>query len=353
MPAVWATLALTRSPIRPVADRRLGARYDDAELTAAVFSPERRELVLSTKGGGVHTIDVHSGFLRQHTRESTGGRLLAATVWRIDRGRDGHLYYLGGPDDGKGLCSSDPSLGAWRTLLGVVRFPPLKSLEQVTAVLGVEGRLWVATGHAGIGVYDPRTHAWETIHRAGADGLLDDRVRDLLADPHGNVWVATDAGLNRARGGRWERFVAPDRLVGSEVRRLYWRHGALWYVTQGGGLGRYDGSAWQTLAGETRWGNRGDADVALACHDFPRDQLWFIAHDSATGRYDRRTGADPFRRGQRLGPGGRRLGAPARRRHVPGRTRGPQGGDARHGGPVVAVRRQGDPPLRPENAALG
>ncbi|MFV1965327.1 MAG: hypothetical protein ACC628_07875, partial [Pirellulaceae bacterium] len=284
---------IVRGPLRLVPDYRLGVDYRDAEASDSLYEPQSRKVMIATEGDGVHTVDSRSGFFSQLTHELTGKGLLSDDVLQLERDDQGRIYFLCREDSSRGLCRVDPGTHQWRTLLGLDRFDALTEGDpapRITSVVNTEKQLWIGTDRVGIGVYDPATHAWTAIHRAGSSGqLLDDRIQDLLAAPDASVWIATPQGLNQATPEQWRSFLHPDSLVGPDVKQLLWNEGKLWYVTSKGGLGSFDGEAWSMIASESRWGNYGDADVRQVGYDPRNDQIWFVADTGHVGRYDRLT----------------------------------------------------------------
>ena len=79
------------------------------------------------------------------------------------------------------------------------------------------------------------------------DGLIDDKVTDLLEDRHGNLWVATLGGLCRFDGSTFQTFTPEDGLSSSRIRCLFEdSRGHLWLGTDGGVV-HYDGQLFQTI----------------------------------------------------------------------------------------------------------
>jgi DNA-binding NtrC family response regulator/ligand-binding sensor domain-containing protein len=79
------------------------------------------------------------------------------------------------------------------------------------------------------------------------DGLIDDRVTDLLEDRHGNLWVATLGGLCCFDGSTFQTFTTDDGLPSNRIRCLFEdRQGHLWLGTDGG-VAHYDGQLFQTI----------------------------------------------------------------------------------------------------------
>ena len=79
------------------------------------------------------------------------------------------------------------------------------------------------------------------------DGLIDDKVEDLLEDLHGNVWIATQSGLSRFDGSTFHTFTTEDGLPSNRIRCLLEdQRGHIWIGTYGG-VAHYDGQLFQTI----------------------------------------------------------------------------------------------------------
>ena len=79
------------------------------------------------------------------------------------------------------------------------------------------------------------------------DGLIDDRVSDLLLDRHGNLWVATQGGLACFNGSTFQTFTTEDGLPSNRIHCLLEdSQGHLWLGTDGGVV-HYDGQLFQTI----------------------------------------------------------------------------------------------------------
>ena len=79
------------------------------------------------------------------------------------------------------------------------------------------------------------------------DGLIDDRIDDLLLDRAGNLWIATQGGLSCFDGKVFHNFTTADGLPGNRIHCLYEdQKGHLWIGT-GGGMVHYDGQHFQTI----------------------------------------------------------------------------------------------------------
>ncbi len=79
------------------------------------------------------------------------------------------------------------------------------------------------------------------------DGLIDDRVNDLLLDHNGNLWIATQSGLCRFDGSNFQSFTTEDGLPSNRIHCLFEDlQGHLWLGTDGGAV-HYDGQLFQTI----------------------------------------------------------------------------------------------------------
>jgi hypothetical protein len=123
--------------------------------------------------------------------------------------------------------------------------------------VGSDGRLWVGTG-AGAAVYDGQT--W-TPYTAARSGLDDDGVLSLAIQTRGGerssdstqsdgdlIWFGTRRGVSwlDTETGGWLSFAGDfDPSWGGVPALLVDSAGRLWAGTIGGGLGLWDGTAWQ------------------------------------------------------------------------------------------------------------
>ena len=79
------------------------------------------------------------------------------------------------------------------------------------------------------------------------DGLIDDRVNDLLLDRNGNLWIATPNGLGCFDGAVFRNFTTKDGLPSNAIYCLREdQQGHLWIGTNRG-VAHYDGQFFQTI----------------------------------------------------------------------------------------------------------
>jgi len=141
-------------------------------------------------------------------------------------------------------------------------------------MLDREGLLWAGT-QDGVARYDGRTWRDVVLPTRGRSSF----VRDLLEEPNGDLWVATQAGgLLRRRGADWtvydpETSALPDLRVNALARSETGARRSVWVGTHTGGLARIEGDEWRVwterdgLPGNQIW-------ALLVVPDSAGDKLW-------------------------------------------------------------------------------
>ena len=134
------------------------------------------------------------------------------------------------------------------TVQGENVYPPgwtsFTNSNSVTELALQDGHLW-AGGDGGLVRWNLQDGGYEKY--GIADGLPSNNVNDLLVDPAGILWIATDAGVGRFDGQSWRTFDETDGLDTQWVQSLAIDdEGHLWAGTAYGeqGLNVYDGKGW-------------------------------------------------------------------------------------------------------------
>jgi signal transduction histidine kinase/ligand-binding sensor domain-containing protein/CheY-like chemotaxis protein len=93
-------------------------------------------------------------------------------------------------------------------------------------------------GGGGISVFDGKRFRTYT----SQDGLPDENVMTVAADPHGGVWLGTVDGLGHFDGGKFRFWTTKDGLAGNAVVDLSLASdGSLWMAHFSSGLTHFDG----------------------------------------------------------------------------------------------------------------
>jgi signal transduction histidine kinase/ligand-binding sensor domain-containing protein/ActR/RegA family two-component response regulator len=116
-----------------------------------------------------------------------------------------------------------------------------------------QGTLWLATAGGGLnhllpaGAQEPARFISHHFDEADPASLSSDMVYDIICDSRGNLWIATEEGLNQLQPGdarEPDRFIRyqhdendPASLSANEIETVFEDyHGRLWVGTFGGGL---------------------------------------------------------------------------------------------------------------------
>ena len=117
---------------------------------------------------------------------------IIGTVWN-----DGHgVLWMGAWDNG--LYRYDPAGEALRLVVTLEHAPFTASGEEITAITGAPGGLWLGTRNSGLFHLDTVTlrftrHTHRFIDRAS---IASNSVRSLYTDHDGRVWIGSDNGLD-------------------------------------------------------------------------------------------------------------------------------------------------------------
>lgn len=125
--------------------------------------------------------------------------------------------------------------------------PPLAGVSIHSIYRARNGTLWF--GGPGVFAYDPGDDEWMTF-TAGAHPTLAWAVRAIAEDADA-LWFATEGGgLVRYDGDAWQTLALPATLASNNVRSIVQDgDGALWFAHSGAGLTRYapDRGVWQVF----------------------------------------------------------------------------------------------------------
>lgn len=96
---------------------------------------------------------------------------------------------------------------------------------------------WFGTWGAGLSRFDGKK--WKTY--TVKDGLPGNLISDILVDPQGVVWVATDGGVGYLQEGRWQKLTTREGLIDDHVFSASAdQSGMKWFGTLGG-ISRLEG----------------------------------------------------------------------------------------------------------------
>ena len=152
-----------------------------------------------------------------------------------------------------------------------------------------DGNIWLATD-LGVQRYDG--HRWTTY--TTEDGLADSNIRTVTQTRDGTMWFGSrDAGITCLRGNEWSTYTTEDGLAANGVSlssMLQARDGKFWvgFSVQGDSLGtksgisRYDGQSWTTIGVPVGPPRPAIRDI----HQAADGSLWFTTNRQGVLRFD-------------------------------------------------------------------
>ena len=154
-----------------------------------------------------------------------------------------------------------------------------------TVIPGRDGEIYFHLVHQNFSENDKGFAHWHSKDKLKLygieDGLIDNRVNDLILDRNGNLWIATLGGLACFDGSTFRTFTTEDDLPSNRIRCLFEdRQGHLWLGTDGG-IAHYDGQYFQTFKSP----HIGPVLQILEDHD---GFFWFGTDRGALVRYRQR-----------------------------------------------------------------
>gem|GEM_PF-1044129 len=124
----------------------------------------------------------------------------------------------------------------WHKLFTEYNIPP-------SAVTGVcsdsNGDLWIATGSAGVFVYD----GWSMVNYTTSDGLISNAIRVVVCDNAGKIWIGTTQGLSCWDNGQITNYSTQNGLQSQFVQSLAVGSGNVLWIGTNMGLIRFNGSS--------------------------------------------------------------------------------------------------------------
>jgi serine/threonine protein kinase/ligand-binding sensor domain-containing protein len=156
-------------------------------------------------------------------------------------------------------------------------------------VVAVDENLVYTGGWGGITIWDRQSGS--VVRRyTMADGLPHPHVADLLVEPDGVLWAATDEGLVKIEGQQWTIYDMTDGLDSDTIMTLAESSQGLLagtaYSGEGGGLNLYGDEGWRQVAGFPSTGEPGGLYWNVHTILEGDGGVFWVGTDNGLGRYD-------------------------------------------------------------------
>ncbi|MCC5930400.1 MAG: hypothetical protein JJU28_14225 [Cyclobacteriaceae bacterium] len=164
------------------------------------------------------------------------------------------------------------------------------------------GKLYIGTAGGGLNVMDIRSQSIQ-VHRAHPgyeDSLSSNTIRDMVRDKQGNLWLATDKGLNKWNGKTFTQLIHGNDFSDIDTRTLLIdKKQRLWVGGSGSGLRYVDLNSGESKNYRQRKDDQNSLsnDIIFCLFNDSKDRLWVgtasglnMFQDSIFVRYDTRHG---------------------------------------------------------------
>ena len=254
--------------LRDTRFRNVGAHEGlSSDATTTVMQDAAETLWAGTNGGGLNIVRHKASVPGAATTYPVRDVLLSDVILSLASARNGELW-VGTPDGLNRIRGS--KVDAFTSADGL----PDDFVRSL--LVDADDSLWIGTRRGlahwtfnGSGDGARRTVAGkETYTRA--NGLGSDLVGAMARDAHGDLWIATLAGLSRLRGGRITNYTTVNGLSSNVVTALLPRGGTLLVGTQDRGWNLWDGEKFTAV---TEAGLNHTSVYAIL--DDASNHLWF------------------------------------------------------------------------------
>ena len=280
-------------------------RHDPDEATSishddvrAVYQDRSGVLWVGTRGGGLNRLEAETaGFDRFLSRPEDPSSLRDNDVRAIVEDASGRLW-IGTNGGGLARFESETEGGANFTHFQHRDGDPGSLINDRVRALVADpaGDLWIGTND-GLDRMNPATGTFTHFRHDPANpySLSDDQVRALYQDASGRLWVGTRIGLNLfdPRTGGFTRYLrdpgSAQSLSGESAYSIYQdRSGGMWVGTYNGGVNRFDPDIeyFDLYRHDPNDTNSLSADEVTALHADGSGQLWIGTYGGGVNRLD-------------------------------------------------------------------
>ena len=141
------------------------------------------------------------------------------------------------------------------------------------------GNLWFGSEKFGLTKYDGTFFT----HIGKDEGLTDSEIWDIMADDAGNIWMATNGGVNHIYSESFEHLTEENGLANDVVWSAFQdSKGRKWFGTTGYGVSMFDGTTFKNWT--TEHGLPGDKIVSI--DEDKVGNIWFGTGRNGLAKFD-------------------------------------------------------------------
>lgn len=225
-----------------------------SDAVTSLCSDRYGRIWVATLDGGLNRYDASAGgFINGYSDPSYAHRF----VGRIDKIVATHSALLTACADGLLYSLQESKHELLRTAIALPGFHANNDNGVSCMLEDYSGTIWVGTLRSGLYRISPETRSVSVVQRSYTDvhSLSSLRIFALAQDSYGDIWIGTDAGVQRVHRSMAivQHFqhnpLDQKSLSDSEIRAVYRSaDGVLWLGTAGSGLNRSTASGFRTIA---------------------------------------------------------------------------------------------------------
>jgi len=223
------------------------------------FLESEDKLLIGTVGNGLIIFNYATKKFSRFSYNNNPRSISGNDIRCISRDKTG-LYWIGTRNDGINTTLLKPSRfkiyndESWQDL-------KLSGKGVRTALIDKNGNMWLGTNFFGLNKINAARNKI-TFYKKGnnENSLLDDRIASIKEDSDGNIWIATNNGLNKLNpsSGKVKDIVFRGKSLNeksiNDLRCLEIKDSIIWVGTYGGGIVKYNSN-------DDSWSNY-DADIS-------------------------------------------------------------------------------------------
>jgi ligand-binding sensor domain-containing protein/signal transduction histidine kinase len=297
---LWVGLSSGLAYFDPASLSFIPVHAPGLSFTQVMAEDHNQRLWIGTQSQGLWIMDLDGGELRQFRHDPQDLDSLGNnSIYDILVTHTGEIWIA--TDDG--LDHFRPAQERFEHYRAVRSDPNTPSNSRLRSLLeDSAGFLWIGTDGGGLNRLNPTTGAFTFFLNSGQDpfSLGDNRIVDMIEDLSGDLWLATPSGLGRfdpqeRRFTHYRQYPSdPHSLSGSRLLSLFEdRSGALWIGTQGAGLSLYRPAAhrfrlYQVASDQSGVSsdNAIQSNIVQALLQDRQGNLWIAGPESILSRLD-------------------------------------------------------------------
>lgn len=209
-----------------------------------IFRDSKNNIWIATKANGVYKYQPQKKHLTNYIASSTKPGLSSNEISKIIEDKDGQIW-IG--TYGKGIDVLNPSTNTLINYHNQNTAGTLSNNFILSLFKDLENNIWVGTMSGGLNCFSPKSHSFKAYTKSGDSGISDNIVRDIYQYEAGEIYFATEKGLNifNTRTGIFKSYQSRnDDLYSISDDAVYTvyrdREGGFWLGTYFGGLNYYN-----------------------------------------------------------------------------------------------------------------